>query len=520
MAAPDAERGRPGRVATQLLRLGIALGVVWVIAALSDAASLSQAAFPGANGRIAFVSSISGNSEIYSVAADGSDARNHTNNPARDEDPAFSPDGSKIAFFSTRDGPAAIYTMNLNGTNVVRLTNDPAGDINPSFSPDGSRIAFTSFRDGAAEVYTMSVDGSDQRRLTSPPAANSKPVFSPNGSRIAFMSFRDSARNPPQPEIYVMNADGSGQTRLTSTDGNAVPSFSPDGSKIVFASVRDSSPSGAGNYEIYIMNADGSMQTPLTTHPSTVVDVDPAFSPDGSKIAFASTRDNRQPQIYTMNPDGSNIQPLIASPGAKTSTEWGVLSSAPLDPPPAAAKPVKPLPTVSSDAVRARGLRRCLAAMTSQAAREERRARRGSARQRANVTRRVGRLVRRGRRRCLHLFGRTPGGVTGLRARTRGKSQVELDFDAAGTDANHPPPAKSYVVKQSFGPIRDARSFARAKSLCKGFCRFPVSQVGGRISLTVTDLRPHTTYYYAVVAVDNVSARPGPRSQTVRARTA
>lgn len=531
-AANAATRGRP--TARHVLpRLVTALGMVCLIGAVGDAASPSRAAFPGANGRIAYVSSISGNSEIYSVAANGSDERNHTNNPARDEDPAFSPDGSKLAFFSTRDGPAAIYTMNLNGTNVVRLTNDPAGDINPSFSPDGSKLAFTSFRDGPAEVYTMNADGTDQRRLTSTPAANAKPVYSPNGSKIAFMSFRDSSRNPPQPEIYVMSTDGSAQTRLTSTDGNAVPSFSPDGSKIVFSSVRDSMPGGAADYEIYIMNADGSAQTSLTSHASDIIDVDPAFSPDGSRIAFASTRGSRQPQIYTMQADGGNVQLLFASAGAKTATAWGALSSAPLDPPPsivatsptpAPSTPPPGIPpnkppkvnTISSDAVRARGLRRCLAAV---AGRAKALARHTPARPRAKLRRLLSRLLT-GNRRCLSQFGRTPGPVTGLRTRTRGESQVELQFNAAGTDANHPPPARAYVVKQSLRPIRGAGGFARAKTLCHGSCRFPVTQVGGRVSLTVTNLHPHTTYYYAVAALDNVSARPGPRSQVVKAKTA
>ena len=51
-----------------------------------------------------------------------------TVDPARDDWPAWSPDGSKIAFASGRDGNAEIYVMNADGTNVVRLTNDPGND--------------------------------------------------------------------------------------------------------------------------------------------------------------------------------------------------------------------------------------------------------------------------------------------------------------------------------------------------------------------------------------------------------
>ena len=70
------------------------------------------------------------------------------------------------------------------------------------------------------------------------------------------------------------------------------PSVTPQSSKIAFASLRD------GNYEIYVMNADGSAQARLTN--DGAVDLEPAWSPDGSKIAFTRGSD-----IFVMNPDGS-----------------------------------------------------------------------------------------------------------------------------------------------------------------------------------------------------------------------
>jgi hypothetical protein len=106
-----------------------------------------------------------------------------------------------------------------------------------------------------------------------------------------------------------------------------------------------------------------------------------------------------------------------------------------------------------------------------------------------------------------------------LRARSVSKTRVVLSFRAPGTDRARGPAARSYLVKQSTRPIRGGRGFRRAQTLCNGSCRFSVTQVGARITLTVTGLRANTTYYYAVAARDNVSRRLGPRSKAVKART-
>ncbi len=117
------------------------------------------------------------------------------------------------------------------------------------------------------------------------------------------------------------------------------------------------------------------------------------------------------------------------------------------------------------------------------------------------------------------LPSRGPGPILGLRARAASKSKIRLRFYAAGSDGSRPPAASSYLIRQSLRPIRTARDFARSRSLCDGRCRFPVSKVGTKIVLTVTALRPRTTYYYAVAARDGDARRVGPRSKTVKART-
>jgi len=162
------------------------------------------------------------------------------------------PRGGRIAFNSFRDRNDDIYIINADGTGETRLTDNPTTDFFPAWSPDG-RFGFSSNRDGNYEIYVMNAGGSNPVNLTGNPANDNRPAWSPDGKRIVFDSDREG-----NVEITVMDAGGTGGTLLTA------------------------------NFEIYVMNADGTGQTRLTTNPAH--DVDPAWSPDGSHIAFASDR--------------------------------------------------------------------------------------------------------------------------------------------------------------------------------------------------------------------------------------
>jgi Tol biopolymer transport system component len=236
--------------------------------------------------------------------------------------------GGVIAFTSDRDGNWEIYVMNADGTDPRRLTMNLLRDHRHAWSPDGRLLAFTSTRKGSEDIFVINVQdvlggtaSSSPLRLTDNPANEWSPAWSPDGTQIVFVTDRD--RNS---EVYVMNvADvlqggggaGSGSSepwRLTHNRGeDDSPAWSPDGTQIAFVSNRD------GNEEIYVMDADGGKQRRLTDNDGD--DWFPAWSPDGTQIAFTSERDGNY-DIYVMNPDGSDPRRLTNNDADDWQPAW------------------------------------------------------------------------------------------------------------------------------------------------------------------------------------------------------
>ena len=210
----------------------------------------------------------------------------------------------KIAFTSDRDGNREIYVMNNDGTGQVRLTNNIGADSFPAFSPDGRKIAFISQNPSptfAVNIKLMNADGTNQIELTPITYFSSQnPWFdrrslswSPDGSKIAF---EDGG------EILTINIDGTNRTNLTNqTAGDYEPAFSPDGSRILFVSSR------VPFSVMHTMNADGSDVRALPSD-GYFQDFSPDWSPTGDKIVFLREHDDFGNALYTANADGTNRQ--------------------------------------------------------------------------------------------------------------------------------------------------------------------------------------------------------------------
>jgi WD40 repeat protein len=124
-----------------------------------------------------------------------------------------------------------------------------------------------------------------------------------------------TAREPgTESEIYVVRSNGTETKRLTDHPASDEdPAWSPDGARIAFTSSRDGPPG------IYTMNADGSGLTRLTN--AMAVHSRPAWSPDGRRIVFVSDRDGNA-ELYVMNADGTNVVRLTNNQAADTDPDW------------------------------------------------------------------------------------------------------------------------------------------------------------------------------------------------------
>jgi TolB protein len=304
-----------------------ALPVLATVCALAVPAAAS-AAFPGVNGSIAF----DRGGSIMLLPAGGAAAA--LTPPGIDFAPAVSPSGKQVAYVYNRN----VWVVNTDGTGKKQVTTDGYDNSDPAWSPDGTKVVYSGMKDGNPELYVKAVAGGTVTRLTKTPTFEERdPAFSPDGKKIAYDRGGCATDATPGPCVYVMNANGTSPVNLTPENtvpgcatspgyyfnGNSKePTWSPDGKKIAFVGPVVCTVTSIGS-DVWVMDAaDGRNKKDLTRDVATN-DRQPAFSPDGTLIAFMSDRSKTGLNIFTMKAaDGTSVKRVTTGNNDRR-PDWG-----------------------------------------------------------------------------------------------------------------------------------------------------------------------------------------------------
>ena len=312
---------------------------------------------------IAFCRILKGATGIYIIPALGGAERRVRNTLWDDQEfhevfwfgrLSWSPDGKLLAYSdrASRRESASIFLLSLDSLEVRRLTSPlrSRGDFNPEFSPDGQTLAFARDSQGVQSIYAIPVSGGEEQRLTSDTTQKWGLAWTPDGREVVFASggwlWKISLRGGEperlqfgqdgvQPSIrgnrlvYVQRTLNNNIWRrdlnslvsasppdkvISSTRMESGPQFSPDGSKIAFESTR------SGAYEVWLCRSDGSSLMQLT-HFSPSVTGTPRWSPDGQQIAFDS-RPAGNADIFVIDSQGGPPRKLTSEPSNEVVPSW------------------------------------------------------------------------------------------------------------------------------------------------------------------------------------------------------
>lgn len=220
-----------------------------------------------------------------------------------------------------------IYAMNADGSNVRALTRD-GHSHDPAWSPDGQHVLFVhdsvlqrpAYKEDKqfeshhpVELEVIDQDGANRHLLWRSGSPIFSAAWSPDGRVLAVSTASQGSSNhsssgnePMRSGLFLLSSDGHGEPRLLFPNA-LTPAWSPDGTKLAFSAERP-----RGQWAIHVASVAGSSSDVRLTEPPLMAG-SPAWSPDGKLIAFDEFADQRHQQIFVMEPDGSHRRQLTTN---------------------------------------------------------------------------------------------------------------------------------------------------------------------------------------------------------------
>jgi TolB protein len=231
------------------------------------------------DGKLVYASSATGNLELWSIDANGSNQKQLTSDAHQLEQPIATPDGRYIVFFSNHNGPLNLWRVDADGGNLKPLTSSKPFGGSGSCSPDGKLIVYQSRGSQATPVlFRIGIDGGQPLQLTDDKYWSELPAFSPDGKHIAFQYFGQG-----QPATFGSIPTEGGQiTQIAQLPQRIFGRlrWTPDGSAIAYIDDR------SGTRNVWAVPVSGGEPKPLTDF-----NTDELFyfdwSHDGKQLAVA-----------------------------------------------------------------------------------------------------------------------------------------------------------------------------------------------------------------------------------------
>lgn len=230
-----------------------------------------------------------------------------------DIDPLFAYDGQSVFFVrAVNEVTKDLYAAPLQRGEPTRLTSDYRKINGLTWSPDGKRLLFTSTRSGMYGVWSVDSNGGDPQRVPLGNEDVQQPSTAPGVGHIAYEQWTHRAQLRRIDLAQQAEIDAEDYVRSTRWDSN--PAYAPDGERIAFTSNR------TGPQGIWISDRDGRNAVQIADLGGVFVD-HPTWSPDGKLIAFDASPDGRT-AIFTVAPEGGTPRRITESSGDSRNPAW------------------------------------------------------------------------------------------------------------------------------------------------------------------------------------------------------